>query len=80
MPSDSVSAKSAGPHYEAFTAWSEERGVTINGVQAAKISGRGLGIVAQRHIEVHQLILERQWAEYDLRPEKSLLTYLLLPY
>ena len=60
MSSDSDSAKSPGPQYEAFTAWSGERGVTINGVQAAKISGHGLGIVAQRRIEVHQLIFECQ--------------------
>ena len=58
MSSDSGSVKFAGSQLEAFTEWSRERGVTINGVQAAKISGRGLGIVAQRHIEVHQLILE----------------------
>ncbi|CAF9931011.1 MAG: hypothetical protein HETSPECPRED_007771 [Heterodermia speciosa] len=51
MSSDTGSAKSADPHYEAFTAWSGQQGVRINGVQAAQISDRGSGIVAQRHIE-----------------------------
>ena len=38
--------------HDQFTAWAKEQGVKINGVGPAKISGRGLGIIAQRRIEV----------------------------
>lgn len=41
-----------GAQHEAFTKWAEAEGVSITGVGPAKISGRGLGIVAQRKIEV----------------------------
>lgn len=41
-----------GSQHDQFTAWAKEQGVKINGVGPAKISGRGLGIIAQRRIEV----------------------------
>lgn len=41
-----------GAQHEAFTKWVKAEGVRIDGVRPAKISGRGLGIVAERRIEV----------------------------
>ena len=43
---------SPGAHHESFTAWAKQQGVQVNGVGPAGISGHGLGIVAQRRIEV----------------------------
>ncbi|KAK3172786.1 hypothetical protein OEA41_006111 [Lepraria neglecta] len=40
-----------GPQHDQFTAWAKKKGVKINGVGPARISGRGLGIIAQRRIE-----------------------------
>ena len=45
----------AEPHHEQFVEWAKNSGVEINGVGPAKILGRGLGIVAERAIEVHDL-------------------------
>jgi len=36
----------------AFTEWSEKQGVVIDGVKPAAFAGKGLGIVATRHIKV----------------------------
>ena len=41
-----------GPEHEHFTTWAKNQGVRISGVGPAKISGSGLGIIAQRRIEV----------------------------
>lgn len=41
-----------GAQHEAFTEWVKAEGVRISGVTPAKISGRGLGIVTERRIEV----------------------------
>lgn len=41
-----------GTRHDEFTAWAKEQGVQINGVGPANIVGHGLGIVAQRRIEV----------------------------
>ena len=43
---------SAGEKHDVFTVWAQERGVKINAVGAARIRGRGLGIVAKRKIQV----------------------------
>lgn len=45
----------AGAHHEDFTAWAKQQGVQINGVGPASIAKHGLGIVAQRRIEVTKL-------------------------
>lgn len=44
-----------GPEHEQLTRWARSQGVRINGVVPAKTSGSGLGIVAQRRIEVSVL-------------------------
>lgn len=44
-----------GPEHDQFTAWAKNQGVRINGVGPAKISGSGLGIIAQRRVEVSRL-------------------------
>ena len=41
-----------GPEHEHFITWAKNQGVKISGVGPAKIPGRGLGIIAQRRIEV----------------------------
>ena len=41
-----------GAHHENFIAWAKLQGVQVNGVGPASITGHGLGIVAQRRIEV----------------------------
>lgn len=47
-----------GAHHEEFTAWAKQQGVQINGVGPASISGHGLGIVAQRRIEVNMIAFD----------------------
>lgn len=71
MSSHGQSPTSTGSEHEAFTAWSRERGVTISAVLAARIPGRGLGIVAERRIEVNQPRYALQQAEYETRPARS---------
>ncbi len=44
-----------GVRHEQFTAWAKKQGVKISGVAPFEIPGRGLGIVAQRRIEVTKL-------------------------
>lgn len=46
---------SPGPQHERFTAWAREQKIRINGVRPAQVSGRGLGIIAQRRIEVDEM-------------------------
>jgi hypothetical protein len=41
---------------EKFTQWSEARGVKRNGVAAHRFAGRGMGIVAERRIEVRRCV------------------------
>ena len=41
-----------GTHHDEFIAWARQQGVQVNGVGPANIVGHGLGIVAQRRIEV----------------------------
>ena len=41
-----------GTHHDEFTAWAKQQGVQVNGIGPANIVGHGLGIVAQRKIEV----------------------------
>ena len=48
---------SAGPQHERFTKWAREQNIRINGVGPAQVSGRGLGIIAQRRIEVDEIFL-----------------------
>lgn len=43
---------SPGSQHENFTVWAKEQGVKIHGVTPARTANRGLGIVAQRRIEV----------------------------
>ena len=50
-----TSVSPPGPEHEQLTIWARSQGVRINGVGPAKISGSGLGIVAQRRIEVSGL-------------------------
>ncbi|KAK7537217.1 uncharacterized protein J3D65DRAFT_553925 [Phyllosticta citribraziliensis] len=42
---------SPGPEHDAFIAWAQARGVTINGVAPARLPGRGLGVVATREVK-----------------------------
>lgn len=55
-----------GVHHEKFTAWAKQQGIRVNGVGPARISGHGLGIVAQRRIEVTEPYpsIDGQQAEY----------------
>ena len=41
-----------GPEHELFKQWVLEQDITPNGIAPAKFSGRGIGIVAERNIEV----------------------------
>lgn len=48
--------------YETFVTWAERQGVKINSVHLSKIPNQGLGIVADRNIEVrsgHSMALSR---------------------
>ena len=45
-----------GRQHEVFVAWAKTQGVKIDGVKPAEIQGRGLGIVAQRRIEVQTIL------------------------
>lgn len=35
--------------------WAKERGVTINGVQPARLPHKGMGVIATRPLKVHTL-------------------------
>lgn len=50
-------SRSPGPHHERFIEWAREQKIKINGVGPAQASGRGLGIIAQRRIEVDEMFL-----------------------
>lgn len=52
--------------HEEFTAWAKQQGIQVNGVGPARILGHGLGIVAQRRIEVTESCssIDVQQAEY----------------
>ena len=52
---DMARASPPGSEHEQCTAWAKNQGVRINGVGPAKISGSGLGIIAQRRIKVSGL-------------------------
>ena len=69
-----------GAHHENFTAWAKQQGVQVNGVGPASISGHGLGIVAQRRIEVTKQwsSIENQQAECGGRLVKCFATCRLL--
>ena len=41
-----------GEKHVLFTAWAKEQGVEINGIEAAQLPGKGIGIVASRPIKV----------------------------
>ncbi len=47
-----VNISPPGHEHELFTLWAKERGVQIFGVGPAKIEGCGIGMVAQRKIQV----------------------------
>ena len=38
--------------HETFTQWAIDRGVEINGIKAHRFDGRGLGIVAEKDLQV----------------------------
>lgn len=71
-----------GAHHEEFTAWAKQQGVQINGVGPARILGHGLGIVAQRRIEVTKQLpsIEDQQAECGGRRVKCFATCRLLRF
>lgn len=46
------SPSSAGPEHEKFTEWAISQGVEINGVAPVQFPGQGVGIAAQRNIDV----------------------------
>ncbi|KAG5292425.1 SET domain-containing protein [Histoplasma ohiense] len=48
---------SAGPEHEKFTEWAISQGVEINGVAPAQFPGQGVGIAAQRNIDVGEVII-----------------------
>ena len=66
--------------HDEFTAWAKEQGVLINGVGPANIVGHGLGIVAQRRIEVVNPYssIEGQQAQCGGRLVKFFATFRLL--
>ncbi|QSS54003.1 SET domain-containing protein [Histoplasma capsulatum var. duboisii H88] len=51
------SPSSAGPEHEKFTEWAISQGVEINGVAPAQFPGQGVGIAAQRNIDVGEVIV-----------------------
>ena len=40
-------------HHWRFIEWAKKSGIMVNGVGPAKIPGRGIGIIAERPIQVH---------------------------
>ena len=56
IPISSLPPGSALDHHKSFIEWAQtKRGVEINGVDAAEISGAGIGVVATRDIRVSNL-------------------------
>ncbi|PYH80763.1 ribosomal N-lysine methyltransferase [Aspergillus uvarum CBS 121591] len=46
-----------GEQHEAFTEWALSQGIIINGVSPARFPGRGLGMIATRHVEKDEAIV-----------------------
>jgi hypothetical protein len=46
-----------GEQHTAFMQWAIAQGVKVNGVEPAKIPGRGLGMIATRDIQVRILAI-----------------------
>jgi hypothetical protein len=46
-----------------FRAWAEERGVKINGLNVAKLPGKGIGVVATRKLKVIPTFIQSESAE-----------------
>lgn len=49
-----------GAQHDEFMVWAQQQGVQVNGVGPANILGYGLGIIAQRRIEVRKKWLSRR--------------------
>jgi hypothetical protein len=49
-----------------LTKWALSQGVTIDGIAAHEFPGKGLGIIAQRRLEVRKSLLRRRSLE-DIR-------------
>lgn len=49
---------SPGSQHERFTKWARKQKIRINGVGPAQVSGRGLGIIAQRRIEAGEELVK----------------------
>jgi hypothetical protein len=47
-----ATAHDPGEQHAKFVEWSEDNGVSINGIAPAKFSDRGMGIVAAKDIKV----------------------------
>jgi hypothetical protein len=43
-------------NHEQLTTWAIDRGFKLNGIRARSFPGRGLGIVAEKNIEVGHLL------------------------
>ena len=55
-----------------FTEWAKKRGVEVNGVKAAELPGRGVGLVASKHLEEgNRLLFIPEKAMFN--PDASLL-------
>jgi len=58
--------------HERFTQWAKDRGVEINGVQAAQIPGRGLGLLTTRALkEGHRILFVPEKAMF--KPDFAML-------
>jgi hypothetical protein len=58
MSNNMAAALDPGEEHTKFVEWSENNGVTINGIAPARFVDRGMGIVAARELEVSTLASE----------------------
>ncbi|EED13908.1 hypothetical protein TSTA_101480 [Talaromyces stipitatus ATCC 10500] len=49
---------SPGRQHTAFMQWAIDEGVKVNGVEPARITGRGLGMIATRDIQEHEMLID----------------------
>jgi hypothetical protein len=54
-----AAALDPGEQHTKFIDWAKSNGVDINGIAPARFSGRGMGIVAAKHIKVSTPTLKR---------------------
>jgi hypothetical protein len=66
--------------YKEFTEWAVARGVKLNGIAIHRFPGRGLGIIAEKKLEVCEINIYAAFIQDLFVGDSSLLPFLSLCY